>query len=67
MKYSISRKSSYAQSNLKINFKKNCIELEFQESSSLQKKFYKCDCPIFREPYSGVLKPYSGVFLQNFL
>ena len=26
------------------------------------KFFYKCDCPIFREPYSGIFKPYSGVF-----
>ena len=38
----------------------------------MQKKFYKCDRPIFREPYSSVfkpysdvLKPYSGVFLQK--
>ena len=36
------------------------------------KIFYKCDCPIFRVPYSGVFKPYSdvlksynGVFLQK--
>ena len=39
----------------------------------MQKKFYKCHCPIFRElysgvfnPYSDVLKPYSGVFMQIF-
>ena len=39
------------------------------------KIFYKCDCTIFRVPYSGVFKPYSdvlksysGVFLQkNFM
>ena len=38
------------------------------------KFFYKCDWPIFRVPYSGVFKPYSdvlrpcsGVFLQKFL
>ena len=38
----------------------------------MQKKIYKCDCPIFRVPYSGVFKPYSdvlksysGVFLQK--
>ena len=38
----------------------------------MQKKIYKCDRPIFREPYSGVFKPYSdvlksysGVFLQK--
>ena len=37
------------------------------------KIFDKCDCPIFRVPYSGVYKPYSdvlksysGVFLQKF-
>ena len=37
-----------------------------------KKKFYKCDCPIFRvtysgvfNPYSDVLNPYSGVFLQK--
>ena len=36
-------------------------------------KFLQVWSPIFREPYSGVfklysdvLKPYSGVFLQNF-
>ena len=64
MKYLISSKSSYARSNQK----KICIELEFHA-----KKFYKCDCPIFRESYSGVFKPYcdvlnpySGVFLQFF-
>ena len=46
----------------------------FRKSSSMQKKIYKCDRPIFKEsysgvfnPYSDVLKPYSGVFLQNFL
>ena len=27
----------------------------------MQKKIYKCDCPIFKEPYSGVFKPYSDV------
>ena len=39
----------------------------------MQKKFYKCNRPIFKESYSGVLKPYSdvlklysGVFLQIF-
>ena len=39
----------------------------------MQKNFYKCNHPIFRElysgvfkPYSDVLKPYSGVFLQIF-
>ena len=39
----------------------------------MQKKIYKCNRPIFKEPYSGVfkpdsdvLKPYSGVFLQIF-
>ena len=39
------------------------------------KIFYKCDCPTFRVPYSGVFKPYSdvlksysSVFLQkNFI
>ena len=38
----------------------------------MQKKIYKCDCPIFRVPYSGIFKPYidvlkfySGVFLQK--
>ena len=37
----------------------------------MQKKIYKCNRPIFKEsysgvlkPYSDVLKPYSGVFLQ---
>ena len=50
------------------------MELEFQEIEFHAKKFYKYDRPIFREPYSGVLKPnsevlkpYSGVFLQIFL
>ena len=51
------------------------MELEFQEIEfHAKKKFYKCDCPIFGEPYSGVfnpysdvLKPYSGVFLQKIL
>ena len=39
------------------------MELEFQEIEFHAKKnFYKCDCSIFREPYSGVFKPYSGVF-----
>ena len=50
------------------------MELKFQEIEFHAKKnFYKCDCSIFREPYSGVfkpysdvLKPYSGVFLQIF-
>ena len=39
----------------------------------MQNFFYKCDRPIFREPYSSVFKsysdvlnPYSGVFLQIF-
>ena len=48
--------------------------LEFQEIEFHAKIFYKCDRPIFREPYSGVfkpysdiLKPYNGVFLQIFL
>ena len=38
-----------------------------------KKKIYKCDRPIFREPYSGIFKPYSdvlnpysGVFMQIF-
>ena len=51
------------------------MELEFQEIEFHAKFFfYKCDCPIFKEPYSGVLKPYSddlkpysGVFRQIFL
>ena len=79
IKYSICRKSSYARSNLKKNKKikikiKICIELEFQEIEFHAKIIYKCDRPIFKEPYSGVfkpysdvLKPYSSVFLQIFL
>ena len=50
------------------------MELDFQEIKFHAKKIYKCDRPIFKESYSGVfnlysdvLKPYSGVFLQNFL
>ena len=51
------------------------MELEFQEIEfHVKKKIYKCDRLIFREsysgvfnPYSDVLKPYSGVFLQIFL
>ena len=53
--------------------KKICIKLEYQEIEFHAKNFYKCDCPIFRESYSGVFKlyrdvlePYSGVFLQIF-
>ena len=72
IKYSIRRKSSYNRSNfLKKKFAWNST---FRKSSSMQKNFYKCDCPIFKESYSGVfnsysdvLKPYSGAFLQNFL
>ena len=48
----------------------NSQEIEFYA----KKKIYKCNCPIFREPYSGVFKPYSdvlnpysGVFLQKIL
>ena len=71
IKYSIRRKSSYTRSNFKK--KKFAWNSTFRKSSSMQKKIYKCDRPIFREsysgvfnPYSDVLKPYSGVFLQNF-
>ena len=72
IKYSIRIKSSYTRSNFKK--KKFAWNSTFRKSSSMQKKIYKCDRPIFREfysgvfkPYSDVLKPYSGVFLQNFL
>ena len=38
------------------------MELDFQEIEFHAKNFfYKCDCPIFREPYSSVFKPYSDV------
>ena len=51
------------------------MELDFQEIEfHAKKKIYKCDRRIFKESYSGVfkpysdaLKPYNGVFLQNFL
>ena len=55
--------------------KKNKIawNSSFKKSSFMQKNFYKCNHPIFRELYSGVFKPYSdvlksysGVFLQKF-
>ena len=55
--------------------KKNKIawNSSFKKSSFMQKIFYKCNHPIFRElysgvfkPYSDVLKPYSSVFLQIF-
>ena len=55
--------------------KKNKIawNSSFKKSSFMQKNFYKCNHPIFRElysgvfkPYSDVLKPYSSVFLQIF-
>ena len=42
--------------------KKFCMELEFQEIEFHAKNFYKCDCPIFRETYSGFFKPYSDIF-----
>ena len=72
IKYPICKKSSYTRSNFKK--KKFAWNSTFRKSSSRQKKIYKCDCPLYRESYSGVfkpysdiLKPYSGVFLQNFL
>ena len=72
IKYSIYRKSSYARSKLKKK-KKIAWNSSFRKSSSMQKIFYKCNHPIFKELYSGdfkpycdVLKPYSGVFLQIF-
>ena len=42
------------------------MELEFQEIEFHAKKFYKYDRPIFREPYSGVFKPYSDVLELDF-
>ena len=75
IKYSICRKSSYARSNLKKYIKKNFHRTRVSGNRVPCKNFfYKCDCSIFREPYSNVfkpysdvLKPYSGVFLQIFL
>lgn len=73
IKYSICRKSSYARSNLKkYNKKKFHGTRKSGNRVPCKKKFCKCHCPIFREPYSGVCKlysdvlnPYSGVFLQT--
>ena len=57
----------------KLKKKKIPWNSSFRKSSSMQKSFYKCDRPIFKEPYSGVSKPYSdvlksysGVFQQIF-
>ena len=55
-------KLSYVRSNFKKKKKKICMELEFQEIEFHAKNFYKCDCPIFRETYSGFFKPYSDIF-----
>ena len=75
IKYSICKKSSYTRSSLKKNIKKNFHGTRVSGNRvPCKKNFYKCNCSIFREPYSGVfnpysdvLKPYSGVFLQIFL
>ena len=56
------KKKKFAWNSSFRKKKKFCMELEFQEIEFHAKNFYKCDCPIFRETYSGFFKPYSDIF-----
>ena len=68
--YSITLKLSYARSNYKKKKKKKIAwNLSSWSSSSMQFFFFFLVWSLhtrFRELYSDILKPYSGVFLQIF-